>query len=1052
MTAERVERRTQDGTLVALGAWVVYGLVYGPLYALLGEHTGITAFIPVLIAGWYCGAAAGAFAGLMSVPVTLLASRAIGITDDWLGLPVLVGAGAMVVVGYSLGHIRDLREKTLREIRRGEDLESTLGHERQRLAVVNEIAGKLRGDRTVEHVVSEAVATLHKHFPKFRASYSTVDAEGRVTNLVSARPGESLSSSTPATPLVLSPTQVEGLLKLDLYQVDDVTKDVSWSKLANVFDTLGIAALLDAPIRHPGVKTGLLSFSASEAHEWTDLETRTLRDAADCLEPAIADAERRRLLKESESRFRGILDQHHYGVTVVVDGGIVYANPAMTEIFEYRREQLLGLDPAKLIAPRHHQRFINHVAQCQTDNGERAGVELEALRQDGTPFPLMAVCQPMVFEGHPAILGTLRDLTADKKAEEKLRQTEASLHILLEQHFDGVAVMANQRFLYVNRALGSIFGYEREELINRDPVTLVSESERSLAAGWLGGPAAGAVPTLTVEYSGVKKDGTTFPLEILARVTDFSGQNSVLATFRDLTERKRVEAAVREAEAKYRNLVEHSLAGVYIIQNRRFVYVNPKLAEILGYTQDELLALPSAAVAVITESDRNLVEDRVEARLSGTTDSNHYYAQARRKSGEVIDLEVHGGTTSYISRPAVIGTVLDVTERLRAEAQLRESEVRFRALFEEAPIGLVMAAPDTVIQMVNEAFCDMLGYSESELVGRRIHEITHPEDAAGTPESAAKVFDDAQSIVRLQKRYVRKDGTTVQAETTVSMVNDERGRPVYAVAMIEDVTEQRRLESQLQQVLRLESVGQLAGGVAHNFNNALTAISGYSELLARRFSSEDPALRDLEQIQRVAERSAQLTRQLLAFSRHEDVHPSIFNVNEAVESTRDLLSPLLDHQLRFRVRLDQGLPSVNADRSQLEQIITNLVINARDAMPEGGLLTIDTEAVDVDEAAARVNPEASPGRYVRLVVRDTGVGMEEDTVARIFEPFFTTKEPGEGIGLGLAMVHGAVKQGGGFITVESTPDVGSTFAVFIPEFTEPDAAGRDSGVTTPTVH
>ena len=389
----------------------------------------------------------------------------------------------------------------------------------------------------------------------------------------------------------------------------------------------------------------------------------------------------------------------------------------------------------------------------------------------------------------------------------------------------------------------------------------------------------------------------------------------------------------------------------------------------------------------------------MEARLSGTTDSNHYYAQARRKSGEVIDLEVHGGTTSYISRPAVIGTVLDVTERLRAEAQLRESEVRFRALFEEAPIGLVMAAPDTVIQMVNEAFCDMLGYSESELVGRRIHEITHPEDAAGTPESAAKVFDDAQSIVRLQKRYVRKDGTTVQAETTVSMVNDERGRPVYAVAMIEDVTEQRRLESQLQQVLRLESVGQLAGGVAHNFNNALTAISGYSELLARRFSSEDPALRDLEQIQRVAERSAQLTRQLLAFSRHEDVHPSIFNVNEAVESTRDLLSPLLGDQLRFRVRLDQGLPSVSADRSQLEQIITNLVINARDAMPEGGLLTIDTEAVDVDEAAARVNPEASPGRYVRLVVRDTGSEWRRRRSRESSNPSSQRRNRGKGLGL-----------------------------------------------------
>ena len=527
MTADRVKRWTQDGTLVAVGAWVGYGLLYGPLHGLLGEHTGVTAFIPVLITGWYWGAVAGTFSGLMSVPVTLLATRAIGITVDWLSLPALVGAGTMVVVGYTVGRIRDLRAETLRGIARRADLESTLGAERQRLSVVNEIAGKLRGDRTIEHVVSEAVATLHKHFPRFRAAYSTVDNEGRVTNLVSARPGESLSTSTPATPLVLNPAQVEGLLKEDLYRVDDVTKDVSWSKLADVFDAIGIAALLDAPVRHPGVKTGLLSFSAPAAHQWTDLERRTLRDAADCLEPAIADAELRRILKESESRLRGILDQHLYGVTVVVDAGIVYANPAMTEIFEYRPEQLVGLDPAKLIAPRHRQRFVDHVAKSATDHDEHAGVEFEALRQDHTPFPLMAVCQPIVFEGRSAILGTLRDLTADKKAEEKLRETEASLHTVLDQHFDGVAVMANQRFLYINRALADIFGYEREDLIHRDPLTLVSESERSLAAGWLGGPAAGAVPTLTVEYSGVRKDGTTFPLEILARVTDFGGQNSV---------------------------------------------------------------------------------------------------------------------------------------------------------------------------------------------------------------------------------------------------------------------------------------------------------------------------------------------------------------------------------------------------------------------------------------------------------------------------------------------------------------------------------------------
>ena len=363
-----------------------------------------------------------------------------------------------------------------------------------------------------------------------------------------------------------------------------------------------------------------------------------------------------------------------------------------------------------------------------------------------------------------------------------------------------------------------------------------------------------------------------------------------------------------------------------------------------------------------------------------------------------------------------------------------------------------MTSLETRIQKVNQAFCDMLGYEESELIGRMVAEVTHPEDTGGTPESAKRLLGGAESIVRLQKRYIRKDGTSVEAETTLSLVKDSGGRPLYAVAMIEDVTEQRKLEDKLHQVLRLESVGQLAGGVAHNFNNALTAISGYSELLARRLDAEDPAMRDLEQIQRVAEQSAHLTRQLLAFSRQEDVHPSVFNLNEAVESTRDLLSPLLGDQLRIRLRLDRGLPSVSSDRTQLEQIITNLILNARDAMSQGDLLTIDTDAVEVDEAAARLNPEATPGRYVRLVVRDTGVGMQEETVARIFEPFFTTKEPGEGVGLGLAMVHGAVKQGGGFITVESTRDVGSTFTIFLPEFRETDTEERGPGLTPPTVH
>ena len=244
--------------------------------------------------------------------------------------------------------------------------------------------------------------------------------------------------------------------------------------------------------------------------------------------------------------------------------------------------------------------------------------------------------------------------------------------------------------------------------------------------------------------------------------------------------------------------------------------------------------------------------------------------------------------------------------------------------------------------------------------------------------------------------------------------------------------ERRDLERHLAESQRLRSTGQLAAGVAHNFNNALTAIYGYSELLARRFDAADPARKDLEQIQRVADQSARLTRQLLAFSRKEQVQPSVFCLNEAIEVTRDLLSPLIGDHIKIRLHLDRALPDVNCDRAQMEEVITNLVLNARDAMPDGGAVTISTEVTDVDEADRHMNPEAVPGRYVHLTVIDTGTGMDEETVARVFEPFFTTKEPGQGIGLGLAMVYGVVKQNGGFITVKSDMGVGSTFALYVP--------------------
>ena len=412
--------------------------------------------------------------------------------------------------------------------------------------------------------------------------------------------------------------------------------------------------------------------------------------------------------------------------------------------------------------------------------------------------------------------------------------------------------------------------------------------------------------------------------------------------------------------------------------------------------------------------------------------------EGRRSDGSAIPLEATTRAIQFDGKPALLTTLRDLTARHEAEARIRESEQRFRSLFEQAPIGIVLADADTRLIRVNQAFCEMLGYTESELCGRSFVEISHPDDAGGTPDSARKVLGDAASVLRLQKRYLRKDGGTIDAETTVSLTRDPAGQLLYAVAMVEDITEKSRLEEQLRQSQRLESVGQLAGGVAHNFNNALTAIIGYSELLGRRFDGHDAGLKDVEQIQRVAEQAATLTRQLLTFSRKELVRPSVFCLNAAVETTSALLSPLIGDQIRLRLKLDRNLRNVRADRSQIEQVITNLVFNARDALREGGgALSIETADVAVDGAQARLHPDARPGAYVRLSVSDTGTGIEPTALPRIFEPFFTTKDQGEGVGLGLAMVHGAIKQSGGYVMVRSEPGQGATFELYLPVHAEP---------------
>ncbi|HMJ01076.1 MAG TPA: PAS domain S-box protein [Gaiellaceae bacterium] len=389
--------------------------------------------------------------------------------------------------------------------------------------------------------------------------------------------------------------------------------------------------------------------------------------------------------------------------------------------------------------------------------------------------------------------------------------------------------------------------------------------------------------------------------------------------------------------------------------------------------------------------------------------------------------------------PAVIAPLVVSHRSLSILSMLRDSEERFRAMFDSAAIGTGVLDLEGRIVTSNRALEEMLGFTKEELESRTAVELTHPDDRTRELQLFGELAEGKREEYRLEKRCLAKGGDVVWGHHTVSLVRDGFSRPKFAIAMLEDITPRRqaeearlRLESQLRQAQKMEAVGQLAGGVAHDFNNLLTAIRGYSEFALNRLGDGNESIRkDIEEIAKSADRASSLTRQLLAFSRKQLLQPRILQLNDVVGEVDKMLRRLIGEDIEVVTVFGRALGRVKADPGQIEQVLVNLVVNARDAMPDGGKLTIETTNVDVDDEYAAAHEGLAAGNYVMLAVHDTGHGIDIETKSRLFEPFFTTKEQGKGTGLGLATVYGIVKQSGGYIVVESEPGKGAAFKVFL---------------------
>jgi two-component system cell cycle sensor histidine kinase/response regulator CckA len=377
--------------------------------------------------------------------------------------------------------------------------------------------------------------------------------------------------------------------------------------------------------------------------------------------------------------------------------------------------------------------------------------------------------------------------------------------------------------------------------------------------------------------------------------------------------------------------------------------------------------------------------------------------------------------------PALIAPLVLAHRSFSTLALLRESEERFRTMFESAPTAMMMLDTGGRVVAVNRSSELILGYDEHELLGADTPMLRHPEDAEELAGLLEEVTRGERDVFRRESRYISKAGETVAVQLAVALVRDADGRPDYVIAMAEDVSEQKQLEERLRQSQKLEAIGRLAGGVAHDFNNMLTAIGGYTGLALEHAETGSALHRDLEEVRKATDRAALLTRQLLAFSRKQVLVPELLNLNGIVIELETMLQPLIGDDVVLTTELEPALGPIEADPGQLQQVVMNLVVNARDAMPGGGVVTVATANADVGE-----NEDAMErGRYVTLTVRDTGEGIDEGTLLQIFEPFFTTKDAGKGTGLGLATVYGIVKQSGGYVAVESEVGVGSAFTIYL---------------------
>jgi two-component system, cell cycle sensor histidine kinase and response regulator CckA len=740
------------------------------------------------------------------------------------------------------------------------------------------------------------------------------------------------------------------------------------------------------------------------------------------------------LLRETETRYTRLVERTDTGFVFLDDSGhVIDANePYVRMTGAQSVDELIGRSVLEWTADERRQDSAAVVARCIED-GSVVDFETEYVRSDGSRAHILINATTEKKPQGRYITSLCRDISERRQAEEERQQAQERIQ------------QQNELLTSVLESLPHPF-----YVIDASHYAIIMANSAAVAMGLLPGSACYALThgrsqpcgesdfpcpvdrvkitkqPLTEEQVHYDTQGRPRIVHVQAYpILGAGGEVTKVIEYNlDITDQKAAEHRIWESEERFSRFAnEVSFEGIIIHDQGKILYVNQVFARMYGYDPDELIGMD--AMETIAPESREAVSRNIRDGYE-----EPYEAMSLKKNGTTFPTEIHAKAIPFEGGKVRAAAARDLTKSKQAEKALRESEARFRSLFEAATEFIQILDDTGKILEANPAFLRSIGWGHDQVVGRRIDEFFTSSSKEFFAQHFPALLDEANCSAEME--LVSADATVITVDCAATAIKNADGSTKYVVIAQRDITEHKRLEEQLRHAVKMEAIGRLAGGVAHDFNNLLTAIMGYCGMLMKQLPPEGSHVQKLAQINLASERAASLTQQLLAFSRKQVLRMRVVDVNKIISNIGEMLRRLIGEHIELVTFLDPEVAQVRADHGQIEQIIMNLAINARDAMPQGGRLIIETASVILDAGYAKFHLEVNAGSYVLISVSDNGLGMEPDTRSRVFEPFFTTKEKGRGTGLGLSTVYGIVKQHGGHIAVYSEPGVGSAFKVYLP--------------------